>query len=575
MLGLLFLVTLDSAWRNSATVDEVGHPVAGIAYWERGDFFIYHHSPPLLRLLMAAPVMAAAPEMDYSRAIDSTERRVEHDVGRDFMFANAGRYHGLLMRARAVTILFTILGGWLLYRWARELYGSGGGVLALGLWSTEPLVIAHGGLATTDVASSVLGLAGAYSLWRYLQEPSRARLLGFSLLTGLGLLAKFSLLLLLPVYLVTWLLSPGGRHAAAKARLQIAGSFVLIVLLVVNLGYGCQQTFRPLGEFQFTSSGLSGKAPGSLGNRFEESLLGTLPIPVPAQYLLGLDAQRADFERGWTSYLRGKTRQYGWLHYYLYCFLVKTPPGSLVLFVLGLSLGFRKSMRRKSYEEVLLVAPIAVTYLVLSLNVGINHHYRYTLLCYPFMCLATARLGAYLAQNKNRLARAVIGGSLFLNLVGLASVHPQELAYFNNFVGGSELGHNHLADSNIDWGQDLIRLKRWQEANPQASPLGLAYHSVVDPEVYGLRYTLAPSTSAGGPRPGWYAISVNQFLGLPFVNPDGQGTLRQAPSNSFRYFQEFQPVARAGYGFFIFHLKPHQVAKVRTKLGLPALSQNP
>ena len=41
------------------------------------------------------------------------------------------------------------------------------------------------------------------------------------------------------------------------------------------------------------------------------------------------------------------------------------------------------------------------------------------------------------------------------------SIRPSYLAYFNQLAGGPSQGYLHLADSSLDWGQDLPSLKQW------------------------------------------------------------------------------------------------------------------
>jgi len=41
-----------------------------------------------------------------------------------------------------------------------------------------------------------------------------------------------------------------------------------------------------------------------------------------------------------------------------------------------------------------------------------------------------------------------------------ALVYPHYLAFFNQSIGGPHNGYKWLADSNIDWGQDLKLLKK-------------------------------------------------------------------------------------------------------------------
>jgi hypothetical protein len=63
---------------------------------------------------------------------------------------------------------------------------------------------------------------------------------------------------------------------------------------------------------------------------------------------------------------------------------------------------------------------------------------------------------------------------LLWSIASSLGVYPHSLSYFNELVGGPANGHAHLLDSNIDWGQDLLLLKEWLDAHPEASPLGLA-----------------------------------------------------------------------------------------------------
>src|SRR5262249_58186791 len=93
------------------------------------------------------------------------------------------------------------------------------------------------------------------------------------------------------------------------------------------------QTLRPLGDFQFVSR-LFGGTPsngaaafhhGSSGNRFADLVIGGLPIPVPADYLIGIDMQKREFESGFRSYLHAEMRYHRLCYYYFYALAVKIP----------------------------------------------------------------------------------------------------------------------------------------------------------------------------------------------------------------------------------------------------------
>ena len=96
------------------------------------------------------------------------------------------------------------------------------------------------------------------------------------------------------------------------------------------------------------------------------------------------------------------------------------------------------------------------------------------------------------------------------------SINPNHLAYFNQLIN-REHDYNVLVDSNLDWGQDLIALRGWQQSHP-TDRLNFAYYGSARPEAYGLDVNLLPSFSLNdyGPEingfsaravlPGWYAI---------------------------------------------------------------------
>jgi hypothetical protein len=157
------------------------------------------------------------------------------------------------------------------------------------------------------------------------------------------------------------------------------------------------------------------------------------------------------------------------------------------------------------------------------------------------------------------------------------------LSYFNELAGGPLRGSEHLVDSNLDWGQDLLYLRRWLDRHPEAGPLGLAYFGYIDPRVAGIRFTLPPKgpTAPGdlegprahelGPRPGWYAVSVTLLRGYYYPVPNGSGGTEYLGEPSYQYFLRFAPVGRAGYSIFIYHLERDGCDRVRAELGLPPL----
>lgn len=562
---------LHSAGRNFVTMDEAGHIAAGISHWQSGTYSMYRVNPPLPRMLAALPVLAAGPTTDTIRPVDVPADRLEFSAGRTFAEANAGRYLRLVFLARLAGIGWSLLAGWVIYRWAAALYGWGGGLLALSAWSFGPNVLAHAGLATPDVPAAASGLVATYVFWRYLQAPSWRWACTSGLLLGVALLTKFTLLILYPVWAVLWLAAcraRGGKTPSTTVRIGQGLLIVSLSVLTINLGYEFRDTCRPLGEFPFVSRTFAGDLPGgeASGNRFQGGCLGRVPVPVPADFLRGIDVQRRDFDSNtFLSYLAGEWRTSGWWYYYLYALGVKVPLGILALTAWALLLAALHRTGGASWvDDLALWLPALAILALVSSQTGFNHHLRYVLPSFPFAIVATGRLAAFCRPGQWKAGALVV--ALLLWAAGSSlRMHPHYLSYFNELAGGPTNGHNHLDNSNIDCGQDLLYLKSWLEDHPEARPLRLAYFNWIDPSVVGIKFTLPPLV----PQPGYCAVSATFVCGKPFSAPDGQGGRVEVPLGRYSYFRYFRPVARAGYSIFIYRVSAEEANAVRRRLGLP------
>ena len=582
LLAIQAVLLVVTSRATFSTADEPGHFAAGIAAWNRGAFDLYRVNPPLYRMLAAVPVLAVGVEEDYTRwHPEHPGARSEREVGQDFAMANGERYLDLIRIARLFTIAVTLLGGWIVFAWSRELFGERAGVFALAVWCFEPTVLAHGSLITPDMPCAVAGLGAMWMLARLLGEPTWLRAVAASVVLGVALLVKLTnlyLLLLWPAFVIASRIRKGPRVGAGRLA-AIAG----ISVVVLNLGYGCQGTLRPLGSLAFTSHELAGdtlsRAPGSsfdpTGNRFRDSWLGALPVPLPADYLQGLDVQRHDFQRHFQSYLNGEWRDGGWWYYYLAALGFKVPLGMLVLVIVGGVLVVRS--HKRNLATWCAIVPALVVGVLVSSQTGINGHLRYALPMFPFFAMWAGRV----AECRDR--RVLVGAAVLLvwSAISVLRVMPYPLAYFNELAGGPAHGDEHLLDSNLDWGQDALALREWVADNAPDDEIGLAYFGGADPKVLGLSYHLPPRDMPNlrfarpeqlrsiGPHPGLFAISVNFLRGLTFEAPDGMGRWQAIDPGAFTYFQRFHPIASAGYSIRIFCISLDEANTARARLALP------
>ncbi len=555
-----------SAVRHSPTYDEAAQLPAGISHW-RGDFRLFRVNPPLPRMISALPAMFTGHQEDWAalnKVIESnSQKRVDFDIGRDFIAVNGPRAFWLYIWGRWACVPLVTLGGWVVWRWSAELYGHAAGLLALIVWVFSPMILGHGSLMTPDVPAAACGVL---ALHRYMKWTCRGRwsdAYWLGLAGGMALLTKTTWLILgmplLPLALLKVIWHRSLPHSQRRGRIvQVLRQGVLAVTVawcVLLIGYRGDGFFQPLGAFPFQSAALTGQTleKGQTGNRFADSALGAIRVPLPQQYVLGIDVQKRAFEDKPQSYLFGELRNGGWYHYYLVAVLVKTPIGWLLL--LGSVFAVRLARRRRlplRWGEVCLLLPLLACVLLVSLQTGINKHLRYLLPAYPLAMIWLSQVWPLL---EGRLARGfviiccawAVGSSLW--------IYPHSLSYFNELTGGPVGGHRVLINSNIDWGQDLFFLKEklrqrgWDRVS-------LAYWGRYDPRIAGIEFDVPPQRPLDRVPPGRYAISINFLQGYALTIPNGDGGLTTAGRNAFAYFQELQPVDSAGYSILMYEVLP-------------------
>ncbi len=172
LLIAVFLVAgFVSLRRESATFDETTHLAAGYAGLDRLDFRHNPEHPPLAKMWGALPVwLGGLRRPNY----ESPAWEGIHVPPDDPMRSRANQWTfgfellngpldrperldpaAILVPARTMMLLLGAVLGLVVWAWARELFGPGGGVLALALYVVCPAVLAHARLVTTDVAAAL------------------------------------------------------------------------------------------------------------------------------------------------------------------------------------------------------------------------------------------------------------------------------------------------------------------------------------------------------------------------------------------------------------------------------------
>jgi hypothetical protein len=605
VLGMLVIQTgllLYSASINSPTLNEPAHLVAGLSHLKCARFDSYRVNPPLVRMVAAMPVAAIGYE-DWSKLDEDPGARGEFTMGKNFVEANGVKSSFLLMVARWSCLPFCWCGGIICYMWGRDLYGQLSGLLACLLWCFSPDILAHASLITPDAHGAALGFAACYAFWRWLKQPTwlQAALTGFVL--GLAELAKTTLILFYPIWPIMWLIYRGCTRKPMQVRDWGRESGLLLIIMtiglyVLNLGYGFEGTFTPLKDFYFTSALLTGttnessnKIPYSQStsstlssqssidghNRFVGSILGSMPVPLPRNYLLGIDIQQGDFENfSRPSYLRGIWQEHGWWYYYIYAALIKVPIGMWIIGVLAVLTNLLQWKPQIAWrDQFVLLFPAIIIFAVVSFKTGFNEHFRYVLPAFPFIFVFLGSTARFLMTPQAcmdglatgwRWTERYLRTSLSVLLPILTSwivisslwIYPHSLSYFNEFIGGPINGYKHILGSNADWGQGLYWLDKTLNSHPEWGPIAIAYYGPITPDSLGSRVIAIDWNRTPSPLAGFshVAISTNiltgdlsrfpWFSGPPGIIEDFQ-----------RFFRDQEPVDRPDNSILIFKAEPY------------------
>jgi 4-amino-4-deoxy-L-arabinose transferase-like glycosyltransferase len=555
----------------SVTVDEAGHIASGVAHHQHGTFASYRVNPPLARWIATLPVVAFQSPPAIPPVADEPGRRPEGGYGAALATMLGAGYPSVVFVARLANILWSAVGLWLVFVLGRRAFGVPGALLGATVYAFDPNLLAHAALLTSDTPASVAILASTWALLRYLRAPTLASALACGALLGLAMLTKFSALVLYPAWLGIGIVAALRSTDAPRRRAAHGLVIAITSLIVLDAGYGFVGVGERLESHRFVSATFAGPTSGGApGNRFAGSLLGRVPVPLPRDYVLGVDLQRRDFEGALRSYLDGRWYGRGFWYYYLYALLLKTPLGVLALALWSAVRAARRAIadhrpavwRQYLRAPPLLVIPLAF-FVFVSSQTGFSHHLRYVLPVLPFLALGVGALGPLLAV---RGPRTIIVACLAASVASVVTLVPNQLSFFNSIGGGWKHGDEHLVDSNIDWGQDLGRLARWYRAHRDEVPLHVAYFGGVDPHIVGLEYTLPPLE----PTAGRFALSVNFVRGMQFHAVNGAGHRVLVKEGSYAYFQHWEPTERIGTSIRLYEVTESQAAEARRRLALTA-----
>lgn len=539
LIALMGFVQVRSARLETQTFDEGFDLAAGYSYWKTGDFRINREHPPLGKLINALPLLVLNPSLPLDHPSWAQEDNVV--FGEQFLYFNRVPADTMLFAGRLMSVLTTLIAALCFALWMRRRFGDTAALIGLTFLCFDPNLIAHGRYITSDLFVAVFFFFASVSWVAYLEAPSGKKLLWAGALTGCALTSKVSALFLLPVFFLLYLFRPGKfslwHMVRSMAGLVGAAAMVIAVVYAPEVGRLVPATHRyreAHPEVRMIHESIERKSPLSEVLVFAGRKLGV----QNHSFLVACNMVAVHNSTGHPAYVLGKVLERGAWYYFPVAFAVKTPT-AVLLALLGLR-------RRGASILWIALAGIPVAYFAFSMAGNINIGVRHILPVYLFLY---AMLGAVMVEWR----KWVVSALLVLLVAESLAIYPHYLAFFNWPSGGPGNGPRYLVDSNIDWGQDVKKLRDWLEER-KIPRVYFHYFGRADLTTYGLPFDWLPR-SDDSPEwndvDGYAAVSVTPLMGV------------YTPWKELRRVRERPLVAKIGYSIYVFDMRKGSTARTK------------
>jgi 4-amino-4-deoxy-L-arabinose transferase-like glycosyltransferase len=463
----------------SPTWDEPGHMACGLQYLAQHVYRYEAQHPPLARVMSAlGPYLAGARPLGI-------KNQDQEGVAVMYRDGHPGR---MLTRMRLGILPFFVMAAFVVWLWAKRYFGNAAAVLATGLFTLVPTVLAHAGMATTDMPLTACLSAAFFALLLWAGQPTWQHSLLLGATTALAVVSKFTALGFLPA----------AALFAFLAYLMVERPALDSLLSAVKV------RALPAAIAVFT---------GAIGiwavYSFSFGKVNAWGINLPAPELFdGVSFAMYHNTKGHAAYFMGEVRNTGWWYFFPVLLAVKTPLAWLAAVGLGLAVWWGRRAQLAYWMPVAFAAGILLPGMTSHVNIGLRH-------ILPIFTGLAILAGLGLLLLLERAATAKWAGPLAVVLVlwvaaSGALQHPDYLAYFNELAGSAP--ERIVVDSDLDWGQNTVRLQH------RLRELGAAQVSFSDVNLHANQLMIWPglpgvqNLDAFREVEGWTAVSPTMWM---------------------------------------------------------------
>lgn len=526
LAGILLVssaVTISAMRRTSPTFDEIVMIAGGARGFQLGRFDLQPDHPPLLQYVYGLPVhLLARPALPSEAHVTDEQRSwggYRYAYARQLLYGEGNDPERVMFLGRLPAVLFAALLVLMTFVLTRRAYGDRAALLAAVLVAFLPDVLAHGGVAYSDVPLALAFLVALFAVDDVVRTPTPPRGLLAGALVALALCMKVSAAALFPIAAVLlaaeaamrWRDTAWLKRVALTVPVAAVAAYLTLVLVY-------------LGDWRL------------------EGL----------EYALEFRFRHVSGGHGAAAFLLGDRSTSGWWYYFPVAFLFKTPAALHALMVLAAGwLLYEVRNRRGPLLGSRLRAPIVgiLVFGAALLSANLNIGFRYALPVLPLVCIITAVGVARLWEQATRPARIALAATVVWAVVFPLSYYPHFLAFISEYGPGRDRNYEVLADSSLDWGQGLLELRDFMR-DRNIPRVWLSYFGSGMPSGYGIDYVplasffpLPPSGGPGGEDPPQYlVISATNLNGL------------YLPGDPFARFRSVRPDTVLAHTLMVYRL---------------------
>ena len=552
LLGIMFVLSFFSALGDSGTVDEVAHIPAGYSYVEHQDFRLNPEHPPLAKALAGMPLALAG--INDIKADWSWEQINQWESGWYLLYEAGNDPAYILLLSRLPMMALMLLLGLVVFFMAKKYFGTKVALFALALYAFYPEMIGHGHLVTTDIAAALGYVIAVWAFSNALVKKSLKTMLIAALAFGVAQLLKFSSFLLFGIFLIL-IVGKAWQDKTKEANfwVQLWKHFKtyfwvcllsLIVVWIVYIPFVLNTT--PEVEHKVIEMNLTQRADTLAFRNFLHLFENNLVLRALGHYLLGVMLVVARVAGGNAVFIMGQLSDKSIAWFFPVAYLIKTPITILILLVWSIVtfIVFRNKNKKESWADWVILTPLVVYWLFTlqgSLNIGIRH----LIPTVPFAILFIAKqMHRYIGEQEKFNLQAIVVWTLAgLMAISTIAYFPSYIAYFNEAVPRSER-YKYMTDSSLDWGQDLLRLKKYVDEE-NIETIKVDYFGGSVPEHYMPQ--AVEWHSSYGPTTGYLAISATYYQSSKLYGPiEGKW--------SYEWLDDYEPDAVIGGSILIFNI---------------------